>query len=461
MKFLLLTLVASLAAALPAAAEIQLRSSGPKANFLYENDPKALASSVQVVFRTGSLADPKGKEGLAKLAFNAMVRGTKELPKKEFFAAMEKLGASVSVDAGFNRTIVSLSTISENLEATTALLATAILTPALNDDDIKALVEERIAMLQQELASNRAVMRRAVRLALFRGTPLAFPSEGTLTGLKAIEPKDVKSFLAEQVKAGNVIFTVSSNRDEATVREILTKSFAALPKGDAPAAPALSFTAPEGRTLYVVERAGSSTTELGIGALGIKANHPDRLAIETGEYVLGDGGMSARFFDELRGKNGWTYGAYSSFSMMDLPRAYGGGYLIYAFPSAQFTEKLTLRALELYEDYVAKGVTKDELSYAKQSMTNSYPFKFASSRSRLGARLYSLLDGAPNYSVAEYKAKMRAIDLGRIKKAVQKQHNPKNVAIVVVGDPAQIEGLKKSIPGLKATVKIEDVMKPL
>ena len=40
-----------------------------KGNFVFERDRKALASTVQVVVRSGSLSDPKGKEGLARIAF--------------------------------------------------------------------------------------------------------------------------------------------------------------------------------------------------------------------------------------------------------------------------------------------------------------------------------------------------------------------------------------------------------
>jgi zinc protease len=216
---------------------------------------------------------------------------------------------------------------------------------------------------------------------------------------------------------------------------------------------------PEGRTLYLVERLGSSTTELAIGSPGIKANDPDRDILDTGEFVFGEGSMASRLFKILRSQNGWTYGAYSGFDLLDLPRKFGGAHLIYAFPQVEHTEKLAAKAIQLYEDFVKKGVTPAELRFAKKSMTSSYAFKFATSRSRLNARLYQLLDGAPLHSVAEYKKLINAIKPAQIVQAGKKVHDPENLVIVAVGDPAHIRELKNVIPKVKKVVTITDPMK--
>ncbi|MGE3263562.1 MAG: M16 family metallopeptidase [Bacteriovoracia bacterium] len=459
MRNLFLTL--ALFSAVNAQAAIELKTSGPKTNFIYEQDSKDLAATVELVFRTGSISDPKGKEGITELSFQSLFRGTKDKDRKEFYAALERLGASISADTGTNRSIVTLTVVSENLAPALELLAEAVLSPGLKDDEIHSLAEEKLAQLQQELASNRSVMKRIFRQAVYQGTPLAFPADGTIEGVKAVHGDDVRAFLSQHVKSENVIFAIASNRPEKEVRRMITKLFAALPEGEAPAAPKFDLSRKKGRILYVAERKGSSTTELAIGGLGIKADRPDRLTLEAGEFVFGEGGMGARLFKTLRSANGWTYGASSGFDLLDLPRRFGGAYMFYAFPQAQHTEKLTLKALEMYGDYVKKGVTAEELDFTKKSMSNSYAFKFATSRSRLNSRLYQVLDNGPLLSVNEYRAQMTALTPFAILKALQKAHEPENLAIVTVGDPEQIEGLKKSIPNLKAVVKITDPMKPL
>lgn len=443
--------------ALPAQAGVILSDSGKSPNFLFEEDSKAMASAVHLVFRTGSMADPKGKEGLAKVAFRSLLRGTKQKNSKEFFAAVERMGASLDVDVGHGRVIMNLNTVSENLAPALSLLAEAVLEPSLKDSDIEAVKEEELAQLNQELSNNRRILKRVFRQAIFHGTPLAFPADGTIEGVKSITPDEVREFLKAQIKSDSVIFAASTNHSEENVKSLIGAAFAAFPEGSAPALPAVKTKAPKGRTVYVVDRKGSATTEVGIGHLGIKANRPDRDILEVGLHSFGED-MSSRLFKELREKKGWTYGAYGGFDLFERPRRYDGGFMIWAFPQAEHTEALVLRALDLYAEYVKGGLKPAELKFSQQALSNSYPFKFATSRARLQSRLYELLEGAPSHSVTEYRKIVNSVTPAKLKKAIKKAHDPENLVLVLVGDPSRtalVVGKLKNV----TMVKMEDPMK--
>jgi predicted Zn-dependent peptidase len=458
MKNLFLAL-ALILPSLDAGAALRLRSDGMYPNYLFEQDPKALASSVQLVFQTGSMADPKGKEGLASLAFHSLLRGTQAHTKEQFFAEIERLGASLDVDVGPGRVIMNLTTLSDNLEPAIQLMAEAVLHPSLKDGDIDSLKEEYTGMLGQELTNNRRILKRVFRQALFHGTTLAFPPEGTIKGIQAVTAGDVRSFLSAQIDNGNAIVAVSSDRSETDVKDMLERAFTALPDGTATA---LTMPIPEhlkGRTVYVVDRPGSTTTEIAFGHYGIIAADPDRDALETGLYSFGAGAnMTSILFEELREKKGWTYGSAAGFDLFERPRRYEGGFMVWAFPQAEHTEELVLRAMQLYEDYSHKGLTKSQLDFAKQSLSNSYPFVFATSRSRLTDKLYDRLEGAPHEDVAAYRKIIGKITNKSLLAAIKKVHDSEDIAIVLVGDPAHTEGLLKSIPHLKKIVKVTDPM---
>lgn len=442
-------------ASIPTQAAITLKNGK---NFLYEHDPKALVSTVQIVFRTGSLSDPKGKEGLASIAFESLLRGTKDKNYSEFNSALERLGANISVDTSASRTIISLDTISDNLKPAMDLLADAVLKPGLRDQEIKNMMGEELAQLEQEKSNNRALAKRTFRQALYHGSALAFPSNGTIDGLNNIKLEDIQNFLQKSIKSGNMIVAVSSNRSEKDVKELTEATFKELPEGAAPVQASPAVPAPKGRQVYVLERKGSSTTEMLMGHQSFPANYNDRVALETGMFVFGSD-FTSRFMTVLRKDNGWTYGAYASYEMMDLPRRHGGTFSMYAFPQSQFTDKATLKALELYSDYIKKGITKKELEFAQNSLANSYAFKFATSKSRLTARLYSLLDGAPNLSVNAYRGKVRGLTQASIADAVKKQHDADNMVIVLVGDPEKVKPLASAIPGAASVKTVADPMK--
>lgn len=454
-KNTLLGFTLGLALASPAQAALELKETGSGRNFLYEHDPKALATSMQFVIRTGSLADPKGKEGLASLSFQSLLRGTQAKDRKDFNASVERLGASLSVDTGSNRTILLLDSISDNFTPAVGLLAEAVLKPALKESEIDSLRQEALDGIHQELAGNRNVLKRVLRQALFHGTSLAFPPAGTSAGLQAVTPEDIRTFLAAQIKSGSIVVGVVSNLSRDQVKQALEASFSALADGEAPALPAVNATALSGRRLLLVERPGSSTTEVAIGHHGIQAGNGDREMLEVGQFLLG-GDMSSRLFQELRAKKGWTYGAYSGFQFLEQPRRHGGSFQIYTFPQAEHTKEATAAALGIYEEFAKKGVTPTELRFARDSLGNSYPFKFATSRARLTARLYQFLDGAPLLTVPAYQRLVRGLTNARLTQAIKKAHDPANLVVVMVGDPAQFKGMQEALPGVKSVTVVTD-----
>lgn len=454
-------LLIALLSAHPIGAIANVTLSKEKNNFVYEQDKKLLASSLQFVFRSGSLHDPKGKEGLARLSFLALLRGTKEKSRVEFISALEKLGAAAGVDTQSGRTILSLTSISDNLTEATQLIAEAILTPGLKTDDLEQLIAEETAKLSQEKSNNRALARRTYRAFLMKDTPWAHTPDGNLSSIKNITPEDVRSFLSDHIKSENLIVAAASNKAADDVKALVEKNFKALPDGSAPPLPKFNIKNPaEGISLVLVPRKGSSTTEALIGHPSMRATDPDRFALEAGMFIFGDD-FTARLSEVIRKQNGWTYGAYGLYRMIEAPRKYGSAFTMYAFPQTQFTHLAVPKMIEMYHDYVKNGITAKELKYAKNSIGNSYPFEFANVDSVLNKRLYKILDGAEFPSVKELRKILSDVTQAKIKKAVQRVHTPNNLLVVLVGDPDALEKTKSALKNVKSVATVEDPMTEL
>lgn len=435
-------------------------SEGKTGNFIFESDPKAMVSNIALVVRVGSIDDPKGKEGLMRLAYMALLRGTEKQSREEFVNELETLGANIDIDAGANRIIIKLAVINENLEPALKLMAAALFKPGFRESEMKGMLGEELAKLDAERADNRKLLKRTYRQALYGGTPLAFPPEGTPSSVKTIQIDDLKNAWQKTFVSGNLLWAVASNQDKNMISKTLERIFGQIPQGQATPRPTIAPNKLEGRTLYIVNRPGASTTETIIGHPSIRANDPARDTLETGMFIFGSD-FTSRLPTVLRKQNGWTYGAYGSYHIIDLPRSYGGFFSIYTFPQTQFTEKAVPKAVELFEEYVKKGITSKELEFAKNSQGNSYAFHFATAKDRLLGRVYEALDGAPFTPVSEYRRKIKALTLKQILVAVQKEHNPKNLAIVVVGDAEKLKSLATLIPGIKSTKLVQDPMSAL
>lgn len=433
--------------------EFRLFQDGPNQNFIYERDQKSLVTSVDFVIRAGNLSDPKGKEGLAMLSFASLLRGTKAKDRKQFDAEIEKLGASIGVDTASGRTIISLDTIEGNFEKSIQLLAEAVLEPRLDEKELAALKVEVLAALQQEKSNNRALLKRALRKVIFSESALENPPIGTISSIQKISSEDIRSFLKSHVVRENIVIAVNSNLEEKNIREPLEKQFQSLASGSKSSPPAPKPQTILGPKLVLIERPGSSTTEMAVGHFGIQAARPDREALELGLFLFG-GDMSSRLFQELRAKNGWTYGAYSTFQFLEIPRRHGSAFVIYSFPHAEHTQKALNKTLQLYGDYAKNGVTAKELRFAKNTMKNSYAFQFASSRSKLTGRLYEFLDGAPLLDVPAYRKLIDSLTVSQMKKSIQAVHDSKNVWIVLVGEPKALEDARKSLKQVKEVIRL-------
>jgi zinc protease len=434
------------------AKSFQLNRDGESKNFIYEQDAKALVSSIDFVIRTGSLSDPLGKEGLALMAFSSLLRGTKNKTRKAFDSEIEKLGAAISVDTASNRTIVNLDAINENLEPAIKLLAEAILQTKIEESELESLKVEVLAALKQERSNNRALLKRAFRKTVFEGSGLSNPPQGTLNSIAKIQKADIEAFLAEHIKSGKIVIAVNSNLPEGKVKNWIEGAFEKLPSGGLVTNFPLEAKRPNEKHLILVERPGSTTTEVGIGHFGIAAQREDREALELGLFIFG-GDMSSRLFQELRGKNGWTYGAYATFQMLEIPRRHGGAFMIYMFPHAEHTDKAVSKSLSMYSDYVKNGINEKELLFAKNTLKNSYPFQFSTSRAKLTGKLYEFLDGAPLLSVDQYRNAVNKFSKKSVRNSIRAAHDSENLWIVLVGDPKALEKTKKSLKGVKKISK--------
>ena len=74
------------------------------------------------------------------------------------------------------------------------------------------------------------------------------------------------------------------------------------------------------RQAWIIPREELATVPTFIALPGIGDADPDFLALELGNLIFG-GDFTARLMQELRAKNGWTYGVSSGFNQLLTPHA--------------------------------------------------------------------------------------------------------------------------------------------
>ncbi len=139
--------------------------------------------------------------------------------------------------------------------------------------------------------------------------------------------------------------------------------------------------------MLVVDRPNSPQTQLLVGQLGISRSHPDFVAVEMMNLLMG-GMFSSRINHNLREVHGYTYGANSRF----MYRRGLGPFLISTAVRTDATAAAVVEILHEIDRLRQEMATADELAVSGEALSRSLISRFdtaGSSAASIGRTLYS------------------------------------------------------------------------
>jgi len=432
-------------------------------SMLFEEDPTLLITRIKVVIRGGSLVDPAGKSGVASMMSELMLRGTKTKKRTAFQKSVESLGAQFTTGATHDMISFDGAVVKENTSALLALMQEAIREPAFDAKEFANLKKETLAEISHLKNQNYRLGGLVVRKAIFAGTPLEFPTIGTLETVKKITLKDIQSAYHEHFQRNRFIFAVATSVPKAEMEKELKVFWEGFPVKPVTDEANYEPKSPSANTLILIHKPKTSTGAILMAQPGIVAQDPDRYALSIGNFSFGGEPLVSRLFRIVRSELGYTYSIFSTYGTTGGLSNQKGIYAIGATPSMEFTAKTLFKTLELWNHYEASGLETDELRLARESLVNSYPFEFDAAEKRLGLRLSSLVYDVPILTPIQYEKTINEVGRKEIKKAVLSHHGSKPWVIAVVADKDQFAKLldeeQKNIPEAKR-LKISKVISP-
>ena len=388
--------------------------------------------AVDVSLPGGALAD-HGRSGLAGLTAESLLFGTAELTREELDRQLDFIGARVrsSANKEFNR--LSASFAAGDTDLMLPLLADILLRPAFDAAEFDRYQERRLAELTQQKESPRRVIGNYFDKLVFGRHPYAAVADGEAGTVAAVTVDDVRDFHRRwYVPAGAVIAVVGDFETTALQRE-LTALF-----GDWTGRPAEQVrmpdpTPPDHSRVLLVDKADARESTFYIGGLGIPRSHPDYVAIQVVNTVLG-GRFTSWLNDELRVNAGLTYGASSSFA----PYRRGGSFHIGSFtPTATTSEALDL-AVTTYDRLWKQGIDEQTLASAKAYVKGQFPLEYETS-GQLARLLVEMHDyGFDESFIDEFEDRVDRLTVDEARRVIDAVFPRENLQFVVVGQAAAI-----------------------
>jgi zinc protease len=393
---------------------------------------------VAVAARTGSAADPKGKEGLAAFAAELARRGAAGAPRAALDEALDGLGASLAVDVDPDSVRLVGQVLARNLDPFLDLLAQIILQPDFPPDELGRTRKELIAQLEEARNDDQVLCARFFERRLYGDHPYGNPAEGTAKSLTRIRREDIVRQHSRIFVGGNLIFGAAGGITLDDFSQRLQSRFAQLPAGPVPEPPALPTpTRHEGWRLELVDKPDRQQTQIMFGHPTLAAGDPDRIPLHLAMASFGGRGMTATLMDEVRTKRGLAYGAYMNLANRRGPGALRG----WVFTSVKRTVTTLKLVLRLYRRLRKEGVPDERLRFFQSFVSGAHASDMDDPARRLDARVTAETRGLPADEVDTFADRIRAVTPAEVRAALDRHLDPENLAITLVATSSVVRPL--------------------
>ncbi len=426
---------------------VKILSCGLKV-ILLKDDDLPLASA-NLYIPGGNIMDPPGKEGLVGLVGESLRNGgAGKLSAEAFDEALEEKAATMEATADQESFTVSFKCLSGDLPDVLGLFADMLLRPGFDDKRIGADRANLVDSLNrlEDIPDN--LTRVLFTKGLFGSHP--YGRWGSPKSTKGLSREDILKFYREHYGPEGSVLAIAGKFNEDEIFQALEKIFAGWKKQLPP--PVFADGKSLGPVIYFYPKEVSQVF-IRYGVPGLKRHDPRDFPLQVGNYILGGSGFTSRLMRNIRSNRGLAYFVDS----VDVPYNIPGVFeVIGGTRPDSVTEYLSLM-FKVLGDYAKEGPTAEELSQAKQGMTEEYAYNFESSFSLVPYKASLDFHGYPDDYLASYRNKIKAVTREETAQAVASILEQKNWVMVVCG-PAELE---KELGEFGKVVKITDIFAPL
>jgi zinc protease len=382
-----------------------------------------------IAFPVGGYSDPSGKLGVASLTGDMLLRGTQSKTREQIENLLDHLGASLSVDVGYQSFMVKGQVLSRNLSAVLDLVSEMLSKPTFPQEEINRRRDQLIAQLNLELENDAAVARKMFRKVTFEGHPYQLDTVGSPDTLKNIERNDIVQFHRANLKSGGMILGAAGDVTPADLKDIVNKIRSQIPEGSTEKTRIPVQTQVKGKHVLLVDKPERSQTQFYIGHPSIDTNHKDYFPLNLFMTAFAGHNFQAQYMQEIRVKRGWAYGADGAIDA----RPDGGMFYLHTYPAVKDTVPAITVSLELLKNAIhGNGITDAQIEFAKTYLIRSYPFMIDTVDKILSQLMANRLMGRPDDYLETYMKKIQSVTPSQARESAKRHLSDENFNVVVL-----------------------------
>ena len=401
---------------------------------LYNYRPGLPVVAANLIFTSGSSANPADKPGLASFTANMLQQGTETRNATQIADEAALLGTALSSGASMDGSSVGAGSLTKNFSGALDLIADMVLHPTFPPDEVERRRASRLAAFADDRGDPNVIVSRTGVSALFGPhSPFGYDNSGTEESIKAITRDDLVNFWKSHYVPNNAALVVAGNIPVDELKTLAEKKFGAW-KGGEISSPQIGAPEATKAKIVIVDRPGAQQTMVRLEQMGVDRANPDYPAIEVMNSELG-GLFSSRINLNLREEHGYTYGASSVF----VYRRSAGYFLTGGGIRTDATAPAVTEMLKELRRMIDTPMTAAELSLAKDSQSRSLPGMFEASSGAAGVLSEIFMYNLASDYFQKLPDRLNAVSAEDAKAVAKKYLHPEQMILICVGDRAKIE----------------------
>jgi zinc protease len=388
--------------------------------------------------------------GLADITGTTMrTGGTLAHSADELNKLLEQRAAAIETSMGTSSGSASFDTLSKDTETVFQLFADVIQNPAFTVDKIDLAKNQlKGAIARRNDDPDDIASREFSKLIYGATSPYARTIE--YSTLNAISRDDIVNFHQTYIRPDTAILGIVGDFDLEPMKALVSQYFGTwqvnTPKPDLPVPTA---NQKQTEAAFLVDQPQLTQSNILLGQLGGKFNSPDYPALSVMNGVLN--GFGGRLFNNIRSKQGLAYSVYGSWNAgYDYPGLFIAGGQTRTDTTIPFVQSL----LKEIERIRTTSVTPEELAYAKESILNSFVFKFENPSQTLTRLMtYEYYDYPPSF-IFDYQKQIKATTAADVQRVANQYLQPDKILTLIVGNGKVLQPNLKDLGEKVQTIDI-------
>jgi zinc protease len=389
--------------------------------------------NVSAIFPAGAIYDGS-QSGLASLTALALRHGTKNMSKVKMDEELDFIGASLSTFASKESSGLSARFATKDREKMLNMIRDVLTMPSFDTTEFSKEKQRILVGLEQVKESPRSVIGDYFNQLIYAGHVYANPVSGRIATVRQLTPQDVRKFYQSHYMPNGSAIAIVGDFNSREMKAKLTSLFSSWNKGTAPAnVAAQSPTKPKEAQVMLVNKDDARETTFYIGGPGVPRNHPDYVAIEVVNTVLG-GRFTSWLNEELRINTGLTYGAGSSFS----PLKNAGSFYVSTFTATKNTEAAMDKTMEVLKRLHDKGIDEKTLTSARNYVKGQFPPRYETSGQLANLLTTMYWYGFNESFINNFQKNVDGLTVDKAKEIVAKYFPRENLQFIMVGKAEEV-----------------------